>query len=241
VTRLGIALHEIEPSHFERCLGLREWLRDRGVERLTLLVVPAPRLHPFDSVRPELADWLRGQAAGGDAIAQHGLRHLRSRRGEFAGLDAQSTAAALDTGLRLLRAAGLPPRGFVAPGYSYPFALRRALPCRYAWWADSKRVHTLDRGLRSPALHPDDRPPLPQTPKLPMRLDLHPTDFDRPQRLEAVANLLGRFGGREFVTYDELASGASSRPAGGARAFRFGAGTARGPSPAAEAARLPRP
>jgi Uncharacterized protein conserved in bacteria (DUF2334) len=205
---------------------------------MTLLVVPAPRLHPFDSVRPELADWLRAQAARGDSIAQHGLRHLRSRRTEFAGLDAQSTAEALDTGLRLLRAAGLPPRGFVAPDYSYPFVLRRALPCRYGWWADLRRVHTLDRSLRAPALRPGDQASLPRASGAPLRLDVHPTDFDRPERLAAIAKMAGRRGRREFATYDELVTGASSRRRAAARAFRFGAGRASAPSRAAGAARL---
>ena len=237
MTPLVVSLHEIEPSHFERCVGMREWLRAHGVRRVTLLVVPAPRLHPFDSVRPELADWLRGLAAGGDAIAQHGLRHLRSRRAEFAGLDPQSTAAALDTGLRLLRSAGLPPRGFVAPGYSYPSALRRALPCRYAWWADQRRVHALGRSVRATALRAEDRPPLTWAPRGPLRLDVHPTDFDRPDRLEAIAAMLDSASGREPVTYDELLTGASSRRTAGGRAFPSGAGTVQAPSPAAEAAR----
>lgn len=237
MTVVAVALHEIEPSHFERCVALREWLRERGVERATLLVVPAPRLHPFDSVRPELADWLRGLAASGDAIAQHGLRHLRARHAEFTGLDAQSTAAALDTGLRLLRSAGLPPGGFVAPGYSYPFALRRALPCRYSWWADQRRVHRLGRSLRAPALRPGDQLPLARAPGRPVRLDVHPTDFGRSDRLEALARMLERVSGRETVTYDELASGASSLRTAGARPFRSWAGTVRAPSPVAEAVR----
>jgi hypothetical protein len=237
VALLAVSLHEIEPSHFERCVGMREWLRERGVERATLLVVPAPRAHPFDSLRPELADWLRGRVASGDAIAQHGLRHLRSRRGEFTDLDAQSTAAALDTGLRLLRSAGLPPRGFVAPGYAYPFALRRALPCRYAWWADLRRIRWLGRSLRAMALRPGDKPPLLTAQGMPLRLDVHPTDLDRPERLEAIAAMLDRLRGGEAVNYDELVTGASSRRTGAARAFRLWGGTRAAPSPAAEAVR----
>ena len=45
---------------------------------------------------------------------------------EFPGPDADATAAGVEAGRRILAAAGLPPRGFVAPGYAYTGALRAA-------------------------------------------------------------------------------------------------------------------
>lgn len=268
MSRLAVALHEVEPRNFERCAEIREWLRTRGAERITLLVVPAPRLHPFDGMRPELADWLRASVARGDCVAQHGLRHLRThrvgaldglRRGgaagrtaEFAGLDAQATAAALDTGLRVMRRAGLPPRGFVAPAYFYTRVLRRALPCRYAWWSDLWRVHRRDSGLTAPALslgaptasRRAGSPSLARAGALlsgrVLRLDMHPADFDHPGRVEALDRIMARAGGREAVTYDELLSDASSRRTAGVRAFPSAGGTGPSPSPAAGVARLRR-
>ena len=54
---------------------IRDWLDDLGVDRVTLLVIPAPQLHPFPARSPELAYWLLDRRDAGDAIAQHGLQH----------------------------------------------------------------------------------------------------------------------------------------------------------------------
>jgi predicted deacetylase len=265
VNSLAVALHDVEPRTYERCVEIREWLRERGVERGTLLVVPAPRLHPFDGMRPELADWLRSMVAAGDAVAQHGLRHQRTQRvgpvaglrsraaggraAEFAGLDPQATADALDIGLRLMRRAGLPPRGFVAPAYFYTRALRRALPRRYAWWSDLWRVHANGSSVSAPALclgastsfKRASSPPLARVrallSKTVLRLDVHPADFDLPGHVDALERILERARGRVAVTYDELVTGASSRRTTGARAFPSAGGTAPGPSQAAGVAR----
>ena len=131
---LAVAIHDVEPSTFERCALIRDWLDDIGVERVTLLVIPAPQLHPFPARSPALANWLLDRVDAGDAVAQHGLQHRRTRtrpfRGvaaEYPGLDAAATIASVETGRRVLTEAGLEPRGFVAPGYAYTGALR-ALP-----------------------------------------------------------------------------------------------------------------
>ena len=57
MTRAGsiaVALHDVEPATFERCALIRDWLDDHGIERVTLLVIPAPDLHPFNDRRPEI-------------------------------------------------------------------------------------------------------------------------------------------------------------------------------------------
>ena len=56
---LAVAIHDVEPATFQRCALIRDWLSDLGVERVTLLVIPAPQLHPFPARSPELANWLR--------------------------------------------------------------------------------------------------------------------------------------------------------------------------------------
>jgi predicted deacetylase len=147
---IAVALHDVEPATFERCALIRDWLDDHGVSRVTLLVIPAPDLHPFFQRRPELADWLLDCRDRGDAIAQHGFRHQRVRRAgtardalarwqggaaaEFPGLDPEETRESLEAGRRVLTLAGLEPRGFVAPGYAYTPGLREALRTRFAWW-----------------------------------------------------------------------------------------------------------
>jgi predicted deacetylase len=233
--RLAVAVHDIEPRNFERVVAIRRWLLARGIDRATLLVVPAARLHPFDSVRPELADWLRGRVVEGDSIAQHGLRHLRThaagplgslrarvageRAAEFAGLDSDAAAAAVETGRALLARAGLRPRGFVAPAYLYTRALRRELTTRFSWWADLWAVRTPGGDLAAPALSLGTSSALRRatSPGLlraraaragaVLRLDVHPSDFDYASHVAAIERVLARAAGRAAVTYDELAGG----------------------------------
>jgi predicted deacetylase len=154
---IAVALHAIEPATFERCALIRDWLDDHGVDRVTLLVIPARDLHPLHERSPEMVDWLAERRRLGDSIAQHGFQHRRLRpagwpRGlltpagarrtaEFVGLDDGETRRAVQAGWRLLKLAGIEPDGFVAPAYAYTPALRRALGVRYRWWASLLGLH----------------------------------------------------------------------------------------------------
>ncbi len=226
---LAVALHDVQPATFRRCALIRDWLDDLGVERVTLLVIPAADLRPFASRSPELGDWLLDRRDAGDAIAQHGLQHRRTRpphplaralrhwQGgaavEFPGLDAEATAACLDTGRRVLTEAGVPPRGFVAPGYAYTPALREQLSARYDWWATLLRVCP---GAHAPALSLGTASSLKRatSPLLMragaaaagrlLRLDMHPADFDHPGHVHALEAVLQRARRRVAVTYDDL-------------------------------------
>jgi predicted deacetylase len=213
VNRIAVALHDVEPATFERCALIRDWLNDLGIDRATLLVTPAPELHPFADTRPELADWLAECVRAGDAVAQHGLQHpaARGRGGEFAGLDAAEARRALRSGRRLMHLAGVEPRGFVAPGYAYSAPLRRTLRTMYEWWATLGGVQRSDgQPLRAPALHLGALARLHALAAGPLlRLDLRPADLDRPRNVRAVERILIRAGDREAVTYDDLAAGAS--------------------------------
>jgi predicted deacetylase len=156
-TRIAVALHDIEPATFERCAMIRDWLDDHGVDRITLLVIPARDLHPLGERCPEMVRWLNERRLAGDAIAQHGFQHQQLRRGartrhslmparggrqaEFVGLDDEETRRAVDAGWRVLKLAGIEPDGFVAPAYAYTPALRRVLPRKFRWWASLLRVH----------------------------------------------------------------------------------------------------
>jgi predicted deacetylase len=158
---------------------------------------------------------------------------------EFAGLDSDAAAAAVETGRSLLARAGLRPRGFVAPAYLYTRALRRELATRFSWWADLWAVRTAaPHDLRAPALslgtssvlRRATSPALLRARAAPggavLRLDVHPSDFDHVRHLATIERVLARSAGRAVVTYDELAGGrfvsagaaprtgaASSRPA----------------------------
>jgi Uncharacterized protein conserved in bacteria (DUF2334) len=154
---IAVALHDIEPATFERCALIRDWLDDHGVDRVTLLVIPARDLHPLGERSPEMVAWLTERERRGDAIAQHGFHHLRASRGsrpsdvlaelraaglrrgaeaEFVGLDAAETRRAVESGRRVLKLAGIEPHGFVAPAYAYTAALREVVSTRFSWWVE---------------------------------------------------------------------------------------------------------
>ncbi len=231
---LAVALHDVEPRSFPRAKEIREWLLARGVSRMTLLVIPAADLHPIGARAPVLSAWLRGRAACGDAVAQHGLSHQASTtppwpRGvlahfqgaaaaEFPGLRREEAASRVRTGLRLLNEIELDPIGFVAPGYAYTRALRSVLAESFDWFADLRCVRTRKYGkVRSPALCLGTSTPLKRALSPPfvraasrgagqvMRLDVHPADFSLPTHVTTLEQLLERAQGREVVTYDELA------------------------------------
>ena len=60
---IAVALHDIEPATFERCALIRDWLDDHGVDRVTLLVIPARDLHPLGERSPEMTGWLAERRA----------------------------------------------------------------------------------------------------------------------------------------------------------------------------------
>ncbi len=160
--QIAVALHDVEPATFERCALIRDWLSDHGVDRVTLLVIPARDLHPVGERSPEMTSWLLERQHAGDSIAQHGFQHDHLRRGggilgslaggsgEFLGLDADETRRAVEAGWRVLKLAGIEPDGFVAPAYAYTPQLRRVLPRRFRWWAGLLRLHQA-------SLAPDER------------------------------------------------------------------------------------
>jgi predicted deacetylase len=233
---IAVALHDVEPATYDRCALMRDWLADHGVDRVTLLVIPAPDLHPFDDRRPELAVWLDERARAGDAIAQHGFRHRRLRRApprralatriqggsaaEFVGLDFDETRRAVQAGRRVLRLAGIETRGFVAPAYAYTQPLHEALASSFEWWAGLGRLY---RAGAAPTLAPAlclgtssrikrwGSPPVVRAGALlageVLRLDLHPADVDHRRHIAAVEHVLQRARRRTAVTYDDLADG----------------------------------
>jgi Uncharacterized protein conserved in bacteria (DUF2334) len=258
---IAVALHDIEPATFERCAMIRDWLDDHGVDRVTLLVVPARDLHPLGERSPEMIEWLGERRRAGDSIAQHGFQRDQLRRpawthrmlapatghqraAEFVGLDDAETRRAVEAGWRVLKLAGVEPDGFVAPAYAYTRALRTTLTTdgalggmRYRWWAGLLRLHRaltgredaagaaradIDAGagqLLAPAWDLGSEGPLRRllSPTLiragsllqgtTLRLDLHPSDLERPRHMLALERVLSRTGRRRTaITYDELAA-----------------------------------
>ncbi len=163
---IAVALHGIEPATFERCALIRDWLDDHGIDRVTLLVIPAHDMHPIGERAPAMVDWLAARRRTGDSIAQHGFRHpgrrgpgssraligpTQARRGaEFVGLDRDETRRAVDAGRRVLKLAGIEPDGFVAPAYAYTPTLRETLSVRFSWWAGLLRLYRAS-AIKGPA------------------------------------------------------------------------------------------
>jgi predicted deacetylase len=231
--KLAVAVHDVEPRTYARTREIRGWLLERGITRVTLLVIPAIDLHPIGSRAPALASWLRAQVACGDAVAQHGLSHHASATPvwprriaarwqgdgacEFPGLRRADAARRVRVGRRLLAEIELDPGGFVAPGYAYTRALRRVLAESYGWFGELRRVWTLSHGaIRAPALclgssttvkralSPTVVRTVARAAGPLMRVDIHPADFDTPRHVATLEWLLDRATGREPVTYDQL-------------------------------------
>jgi predicted deacetylase len=239
--RLAVAVHGIEPAHFERCALIRDWLLDAGIERATLLVVPARDMHPVGQRAPALVDWLSERRRAGDEIAQHGLRHQGARAGstplrafagratassEFAGLSLEEAGRVVRSGWRLLKLAGIEPQGFVAPAYGYTRELHAALDHRFDWWADMRAVRPVGRdggsgapalGLSSASLLARSVSPmlLGATSRLAardVRLDIHLADLAAPRLVGALERAVRRLAPeREAVTYGELAATSGAR------------------------------
>lgn len=228
---LAVAVHDVEPRSFARVKQIREWLLERDIERVTLLVIPAADLHPIGSRAPALAAWLRCRVARGDAVAQHGLAHRAHARArwprrvlaawqagdaaEFPGLSRDDTIKRVRTGRRILKEIELDPAGFVAPGYAYTRALNDELRATFDWFADLRAIHA-EEAIRSPALCLGSSTALkralsPAAVRAAsrargrvMRIDVHPADFDLPGHVATLDALLERAAGRDALTYDEL-------------------------------------
>jgi predicted deacetylase len=227
---LAVALHDVEPRTAERCRDIRAWLAEWGVGRGTLLVIPAPEGEPLDD--PILLEWLHDRAAAGDTIAQHGMAHQRvavaawprsalarwqgGDAAEFPGLDNAETVARVRAGREILRACGLDPYGFVAPGYAYTPVLRAELVRTFAWSADLFGLSTRVRRVHAPAvgLGVSTRAKRAVSPRAlkagarfagrVLRLDVHPADFDEPGHVQALEAVLKAAAQRRPITYDEL-------------------------------------
>jgi predicted deacetylase len=230
----AVALHDVQPRSFNRCLQIRDWLASRGVERVTLLVIPAPGRHSFARRSPALHDWVHHQVMEGDVVAQHGLLHDRGVRrcglarealarfqggqaAEFVGLAADDTRERVRAGRVILLEAGFSPHGFVAPGYAYTPALREHLASEFDWYADLIRV--FPRGSRpqpAPAyclgttgiirrpLSPLAARAFASLARTTVRIDIHPEDFDHRSHRRALDHVLARTEELPSVVYDEL-------------------------------------
>ena len=229
-----VALHDVEPRSFRDCLKIRAWLLDRGIDHVTLLVIPARGLHSFARRSPALHDWLHHQVDEGDAVAQHGLIHDRGVRragvkqelvarfqggksAEFVGLAADATRERVRAGRVIMQEAGFDPRGFVAPAYAYTPALREHLSSEFDWYADLMCVFGRDGAVRPAPAYCLGTSGLVRRPLSPiaargmsflarsiLRIDVHPGDFGYRSHQRALTRIIERTAELPTVVYDEL-------------------------------------
>ncbi len=169
---LTVEIHDVSPANAAEIATLVTAVREVGVGRLVLLVVPSwvdARGHFDLRADEELVAWLRDEAALGSEIVLHGLTHMAPRRprglrnqlshrffsrgcAEFAHLDADEARNRLHAGLRILEDCGFRPEGFVAPAWQQSDAAQAAVrEFGFRWTAFLDRVVVLKD---APAEHP---------------------------------------------------------------------------------------
>jgi len=131
---LVVSVHDVAPPTRARVERMLDMLRDTGVMRRSLLVIPNFKgRYPIDRDDGFCA-WLRHRQGQGDEIVLHGWEHVgvgtprnagerfRNRwftqgEGEFLSLDYEQAFERIARGRALMHRAGLDPQGFVAPAW----------------------------------------------------------------------------------------------------------------------------
>lgn len=131
---LTVSFHDLTPARRALCA---DWLADMaacGVDRVSLLVVPADGGGPRFDADTHFVAWLREQVARGHELCLHGwthreaqaprgawaclvARHYTAGEGEFYRLPLTEAARRLAAGLAAFQTAGLPVTGFVPPAW----------------------------------------------------------------------------------------------------------------------------
>ena len=140
----SVSIHDVAPATWPECLRLLELLAPWSI-RVTLLVVPDFHGRGRSDGDGAFMAALRRRVSGGDEVVLHGFTHrddapaprtprdwwrrrvITDSEGEMATLDQTEAAARIESGTALLRSAGLPPAGFIAPAWLLGPGARAAL------------------------------------------------------------------------------------------------------------------
>lgn len=143
--RLIVSFHDLHPGSQEVCARFLQRLRELGVGRATLLVVPRWHGGIACTDDPRFVGWLRERAEEGHEICLHGFfhrvetvtgnaaqravgRHYTAGEGEFYQIDHATAAQRIRDGLAMLTAAmQLSVWGFTPPAWLLSTAGRDAL------------------------------------------------------------------------------------------------------------------
>lgn len=170
---LAVSIHDVSPWTRESVARMLADLESAGVGVTSLLVVPDHHHRGAVDADPAFAAWLRGLQAAGHEIVLHGFFHRREPKprtawwrklvtehytageGEFYDIDYDAARLRMREGRRMLEAAGLEVRGFIAPawllgpeaeraakdeGFAYTTRLRGVLDLRSGRWTSSQSL-----------------------------------------------------------------------------------------------------
>jgi len=161
---LVVSLHDVAPSTRPLADKILNALSQKGIRHCSLLVVPNYHHQGSSMQDPQFASWLRNLEASGHEIVIHGYFHERPTRphegvlekvvtrlytqgeGEFYDLDYDEAFRRIKRAREEFQAAGLKPRGFVAPAWLLASEAERA--ARDAEMEYTTRLATV-RDLRS--------------------------------------------------------------------------------------------
>jgi uncharacterized protein len=222
---LVVSLHDVAPATQSVCDKILAELTQRGVRHCSLLVVPDYHHHGASMQDRQFVSWLRDLEATGHEIVIHGYFHERPRRadesffervvtqfytqgeGEFYDLHYGEALRRIKTARDEFRAAGLKPRGFVAPAWllsseaeraardaemEYTTRLRTILDLRFGETTSARSlVYSVRNGWRratSLAWNAALGPIVKDNPLV--RLSIHPPDFSHPAIWRQIVDLI---------------------------------------------------
>lgn len=141
---LVVSIHDIAPATQAVTAKILSELAEKGIRHCSLLVVPNYHHRGNSMQDPQFVSWLRQLEATGHEIVIHGYFHERPKapretfvdqivtqfytqgEGEFYDLNYEEAFRRIKTARGEFEAAGLKPRGFVAPAWLLSDAATRA-------------------------------------------------------------------------------------------------------------------
>ena len=141
---LIVSFHDLSPHSRERCRDFLADMREIGVERVSLLVVPCWHGDKAFTEDTAFVEWLRSLAEAGHELSLHGYTHqaetvtggpvaramgriYTASEGEFYQISRSSAKERLSKGIGMFREAGLPMEGFTPPAWLLSDEGREAL------------------------------------------------------------------------------------------------------------------
>ena len=227
VDSLVVSVHDLHPSNRTACERILSELARRGAKTCSLLVVPDYHGRGNSMADPQYVKWLRGLESDGHEIVIHGYFHQRPRvpgetlrdklvtrlytqgEGEFYDISYGEASDRIKRAEQEFRAAGLNPRGFIAPAWLLSSEAERAardadmeyttrlLTVNDLRTADTYPARSLVYSVRSgwrraASLAWNGMLSRTSSDNALMRLSIHPVDFEQAPVWEQILDILDR-------------------------------------------------